>query len=79
MEFEESPLLGECGLEGLEDETEKKTLTILGGSWVVISVVASPLIWALILASLLITPLMTTHEPPSSAIDNAPYLGDHVT
>ena len=34
---------------------------LLGGSWVVISGVISPLIWVLIM----VTPLVTTHEPPS--------------
>ena len=38
---------------------------LLGGSWVVISGVISPLIWAIIKVTLLITPLITTHEPPS--------------
>ena len=39
---------------------------LLGGSWVVISGVTSPLIWFItILTLLLITPLITTHEPPS--------------
>ena len=35
---------------------------LLGGSWVVISRVMSPLIG---IVTLLITPLITTHEPPS--------------
>ena len=38
---------------------------ILGGSWVDISRVISPLIWVISTATLLITPLITTHEPPS--------------
>ena len=38
---------------------------VLGGSWVVISGVISPLIWVIITVTLLITPLITTHEPPS--------------
>ena len=37
----------------------------LGGSWVVISRVLSPLIWAINMVTLLIPPLLTTHEPPS--------------
>ena len=41
--------------------------TVLGGSWVVISGVLSPLIWVITIVTLLITPLITTHEPPSSA------------
>ena len=39
--------------------------TLLGGSCVVISRVISPVIWVTILFVLLITPLITTHEPPS--------------
>ena len=38
---------------------------LLGGSWVVISGVISPLIWVINTVTLLITPLITTHEPPS--------------
>ena len=38
---------------------------VLGGSWVVISGVISPLIWVISIVTLLITPLITTHEPPS--------------
>ena len=37
----------------------------LGGSWVVISGVVSPLIWVITLVTLLSTPVITTHEPPS--------------
>ena len=39
--------------------------SILGGSWVVISRVISPLIWVITIVILLITPHITTHEPPS--------------
>ena len=38
---------------------------ILGGSWVVISGVVSPLVWVLSGVTLLIAPLISTHEPPS--------------
>ena len=38
---------------------------LLGGSWVVISGVISPLIWVITIVTLLIGPLITTHEPPS--------------
>ena len=38
---------------------------LLGGSWVVISGVISPLRWVITIVTLLITPLITTHEPPS--------------
>ena len=38
---------------------------LLGGSWVVISGIISPLIWVIAFAALLITPLITTHESPS--------------
>ena len=40
---------------------------LLGGSWVVISGVTSPLIWVVTIVTLLITLLITTHEPPSRA------------
>ena len=40
---------------------------LLGGSWVVISGVVSPPIWVTTIVTLLITPLITTHEPPSGA------------
>ena len=41
--------------------------SILGGSWVDIRGVISPLIWVVRIATLLITLLITTHEPPSRA------------
>ena len=37
----------------------------------VISGVISPLIWVIVMVTLLITPLITTHEPPSSQRHNA--------
>ena len=40
---------------------------LLGGSWVVISGVISPLIWVITIVTLLITPEITPHEPPSRA------------
>ena len=43
---------------------------LLGGSWVVTSGVISRLIWVITIVTLLITPLMTTHEPPSTVITN---------
>ena len=51
--------------KGWECLTEGSPQTLLGGSWVVISGVISPLIWVVSIATLLITPLTTTHEPPS--------------
>ena len=39
--------------------------SLLGGSWVVISGVISPLIWVITIVTLLITPLIPNHEPPS--------------
>ena len=39
--------------------------TVLGGSWVVISRVISPLIWVISIVTLLIALLITTLEPPS--------------
>ena len=44
-----------------DDECEP----LLGGSGVVISGVISPLIWVIIIVTLLLTPLITTPEPPS--------------
>ena len=41
---------------------------LLGGSWVGISVVIRPLIWVMTIVTLLIAPLITTHEPPSKPI-----------
>ena len=41
---------------------------ILGGSWVVISGVISPLLWVISIVTLLITLLITTHEPPSRGL-----------
>ena len=38
---------------------------VLGGSWVVICGVISPLIWVITIVILLITLLTTNHEPPS--------------
>ena len=38
---------------------------ILGGSWVVINGVISPLIGVITIVTLLISPLITAHEPPS--------------
>ena len=38
---------------------------LLGGSWVVVSGVISPLVWFISIVTLLITPFITTHEPPS--------------
>ena len=40
-------------------------VSLLGGSWVVIGMAKSPLIWVITIVALLITPLSTTHEPPS--------------
>ena len=42
----------------------QETFIVLGGSWVVISGVIRSLIWLMITVTLLITTLMTTHEPP---------------
>ena len=41
---------------------------LLGGSWVVISGVISPLIRVIVIVTILITPLITTHEPPSRGV-----------
>ena len=42
-----------------------KVWELLGGSWLVISGVISPLMWLISIVTLLITLLITTHEPPS--------------
>ena len=42
----------------------KPESSIPGGSWVVISGVISPRIWAVTIVTLLRTPLITNHEPP---------------
>ena len=39
---------------------------ILGGSWAVGSEVVSPLIWVITIVAVLISAIITTHEPPSS-------------
>ena len=41
--------------------------TVLECSWVVISGVISTLIWVISIVTLLLTPFITTHEPPSRA------------
>ena len=38
-------------------------MAVLGGSWVVINGVISPLIWVITIVILLITLLIPTHEP----------------
>ena len=38
---------------------------VLGGSWVVIRTVISPFIWVITISTVIVTPLITTHEPPS--------------
>ena len=42
---------------------------LFGGSWVVISGGISPLIWFITIVTLLLTRLITTHEPPSTPHD----------
>ena len=50
----------------LRDASPKVNLEVpLGGSWVFISGVISPLTWVITTATLLITSLITSHEPPS--------------
>ena len=45
--------------------SQSSLVLILGGSRVVISRVISPLIWVMSIVILLMTLLITTHEPPS--------------
>ena len=40
-----------------------QTPILLGGSWVVLSGVISPLTWVVSIVAPLITPIITTHEP----------------
>ena len=47
---------------------------LLGGSWVVISGVLSPLIWAIAVVTLLITPLFSTPGPPSTVLEFGVHL-----
>ena len=49
----------------LSKQTTTRLTYLLGGSCLVITGVISPLIWAITIATILITPLITTHEPPS--------------
>ena len=44
---------------------------ILGGSWLVISGVISPVIWATAAVILLKIRLITTHQPPSCTINHS--------
>ena len=50
---------------------------ILGGSWIVISGLASPQIQVLTIATLLLTPLITTREPPSRHHKRWPFCVRH--
>ena len=55
----------------MASHTSRRTLEqssrslLLGGSWVVICGVISPLIWVILMVTLLITPLLTTLSPNS--------------
>ena len=44
----------------------KSSKYLLGGAWVVISRDISPLIRVISIATFLITPIISTHEPPSN-------------
>ena len=55
---------GARGFWGFEPQSDL-FLRLLGGSWVVISRIMSPLIWVIGIVILLITLVITTHEPPS--------------
>ena len=50
-------------------------MALLGGSWVVISGVISPLICVVSIVTLLITLLRTTHEPPSRVLRVVGFIG----
>ena len=49
--------------------------SLLGGSWVVKSRGISPVIWVISTVTLLITPLITTHEPPRRAYGSGFFRG----
>ena len=51
--------------EGVSGRSIRLVDIVLGGPWVVISRVISPLIWVTSIKTLLRTLLRTTHEPPS--------------
>ena len=51
-----------CGNEAPKSHYHRE---VLGGSWVVTNGLISPLIWVISILTLLITLLITTHEPPS--------------
>ena len=71
-----SPLITTQESPSSRNDSWKVLITsLLGGSWVVISGVISPLIRVIITATLLITPLITTHEPPSRACSRLLGLG----
>ena len=57
-----------CVLEVLGWGLGFKHRGLLGGSWVVISGVVSPLVWVISIVTLHITLLITTHEPPSRCL-----------
>ena len=57
----------EVSVEGLVSP-----LKLLGGSWVVISRVISPLMWVISIATLFVSLLITTPEAPSRAPSNQP-------
>ena len=50
----------------VSEEAQAVVVAVLGCSWAVINRVISPLIRVITIVILLITPLITTHEPPSS-------------
>ena len=52
-------------MERTIDEARLSGRFLLGGSWVVINGVISPPIGVITIVTLIITPLITTHEPPS--------------
>ena len=53
---------------GLDKKWNYTMLEILGGSWAVISGGRSPLRRVTTIVTLLITPHITTHEPPSRVV-----------
>ena len=67
---ERAKVVGTDGLTLQAYTTSRKS--VLGGSWVVISGVISPLIGVITIVTLIITTLITNHEPPSNRSSRAP-------
>ena len=63
----QEPRAGQPRARAMAVFQDNPCLDILGGSWVVVNGVISPLIWVISIVTVLTTPLVTAHEPPSGA------------